>query len=45
MMYVADFSDWLVAEEELEVNLMTVQEREHLYNRKEIRHALKAKEF
>ena len=45
MMYVANFSDWIVDEEELELNLMTVQEREHLYNCKEIRHALKAKEF
>jgi hypothetical protein len=45
LMYVADFSDWIVDEEELKLNLMTVQEREHLYNRKEIRHALKAKEF
>jgi hypothetical protein len=49
-MYVADFSEWLVEDEErvVEVStdlcLVTVEERESLYSRKQVRRALEAGE-
>jgi hypothetical protein len=50
-MYVADFTDWLVGDEERvsEVHnnlcLSTVEERESLYSRKQVRRALEAGEY
>jgi hypothetical protein len=50
-MYVADFSDWLVEDEDrvLEMSnklcLVTVEERESLYSRKQVRRALEAGEY
>jgi hypothetical protein len=47
-LYVADFSDWInddYQECNAMLSLLTVQEREHMYTRKEVRHALKAEEF
>jgi len=49
-MYVADFSDWLVEDEErvaeitTDLCLATVEERESLYSRKQVRRALDAGE-
>jgi hypothetical protein len=48
---IADFSDWIVKDEEREqevctgLTLMTVQDRESLYTRKEVCKALEAAEF
>jgi hypothetical protein len=50
-MYVADFSDWLVDNEERvsevhkDLCLSTVEERESLYSRKQVRRALEAGEY
>jgi hypothetical protein len=46
-MYVADFSDWIVDEEDRknEVILATLNEKAQLYNAKELRRALEVKEF
>jgi hypothetical protein len=50
-MYVADFSDWVVGEQQqvgalkTELSLMTVSEREGMYQRKDIPRALEAGEF
>jgi len=49
-MWVADFSDWIVEEEELDdmrvsLSLLTVEEKEALYTRREVRKALEAGEF
>jgi len=50
-MWVADFSDWIVSEDErmaelqIELSLLTVQEKEELYTRREVRKALEAGEF
>jgi hypothetical protein len=49
-MWVADFSDWIVEEEELQgirtsLSLLTVEEKEALYTRREVRKALEAGEF
>jgi hypothetical protein len=50
-MYIADFSEWLVEDEErvVEVStdlcLVTVVERESLYSRKQVRRALEAGEY
>jgi len=49
-MWIADFSDWIVEEEELSqlkntLSLMTVEEKEALYTRREVRKALEAGEF
>jgi hypothetical protein len=47
-LYIADFSDW-VNPDYVECNtllsLLTVEEREHMYTRKEVTRALEAKEF
>lgn len=49
-MYVTDFSDWIVEEEELEqikttLSLLTVEDKEALYTRREVKKALEAGEF
>jgi hypothetical protein len=50
-MYVADFSDWIVEDEErmkevyTDLCLSTVEERESLYSRKQLRKALEAGEY
>jgi len=47
-MYVADFSDWINPEyknTQAQLSLMTADEREHLYTKKEVKRALEAKEF
>ena len=46
-MYVADFSDWIVEEEDWENNitLATLNNKAQLYNTKELRKALEVKEF
>jgi hypothetical protein len=50
-MYVADFLDWLVHEDNVAqelcsgLNLLTVQDKESLYTRREVRKALEAGEF
>ena len=46
-MYMADFSDWIVEEEDRENNvaLATLNNRAQLYNSKEFRKALEVKEF
>jgi len=50
-MYVSDFSDWVVGEQQqvdalkTELSLMTVSEREGMYQRKDIPRALEAGEF
>jgi len=49
-MWVADFSDWIVEEEELDdmrmsLSLLTVEDKEALYTRKEVKKALEAGEF
>jgi hypothetical protein len=50
-MYVADFSDWLVEDEDRvaeihrDLCLYTVEERESLYSRKQVRNALEAGEY
>jgi hypothetical protein len=50
-MYVADFSDWLIDDEERvaqvskDLCLFTVEERESLYSRKQVRRALEAGEY
>ena len=47
-LYVADFSDWMDPDYEecnALLSLLTVEEKEHMYTRKEIKHALQAKEF
>jgi hypothetical protein len=47
-LYVADFSDWIkdtYNECSMMLSLMTVEEREHMYTRKEKRRALEAKDF
>jgi hypothetical protein len=48
---IADFSDWIVEDEEREqevctgLTLMTIQDRESVYTRKEVCKALEAAEF
>ena len=47
-LYIADFSEWLDPDYEecyAMLSLMTAEEREHMYTRKEVRRALQAKEF
>jgi hypothetical protein len=49
-MWVADFTDWIVEEEELHdmrtsLSLLTVEDKEALYTRREVRKALEAGEF
>jgi hypothetical protein len=50
-MWVADFSDWIISEEDhaqelcAQLILMTVSEKEDLYTRKDVLRALKAGEF
>jgi hypothetical protein len=47
-LYVADFSNWIsdtYNESNLMLSLMTIEEREHMYTRKEKRRALEAREF
>jgi hypothetical protein len=50
-MYVADFSDWLVEDEDRvaemsnKLCLITIEERESLYSRKQVRRALEAGEY
>jgi Reverse transcriptase (RNA-dependent DNA polymerase). len=47
-LYVADFSDWVnpdYQECNALLNLLTVEEREHMYTRKEVERAHEAKEF
>jgi hypothetical protein len=47
-LYVADFSDWINDEYEecnALLSLMTLEEREHMYTRKEVRRALRAELF
>jgi len=47
-MYVADFSDWIVGDEEdreSKIALATLNEKAQLYNAKELRRALEVKEF
>ena len=50
-MWVGDFSDWIVDDEERmwelhsDLCLLTVKEKEDLYTRREVRKALEAGEF
>jgi len=50
-MYVADFSDWVVGDEDrvqelhIGLSLMTAADRERMYTRKEVRRSLEAGEF
>jgi hypothetical protein len=50
-MWVGDFSDWIVSDEDrlqelhTDLSLMTVREKEDLYTRREVRKALEAGEF
>jgi hypothetical protein len=47
-LYIADFSEWIDDDYEecnAVLSLMTLEEREHMYTRKEVKRALKAEEF